>query len=364
MASVTYDRVTKRFGADTVAVRDFSLEVRDGECLILVGPSGCGKSTSLRMLAGLEDVSEGAIFIGDRLVNNVAPSERDIAMVFQNYALYPHMSVFDNIGFGLRMRKVPRAEIERKVNEVAGMLGLERLLDRKPRQLSGGQRQRVALGRAIARQPQVFLFDEPLSNLDAALRAETRIHLQRLHRELGTTFFYVTHDQVEAMTMGDRIAVMREGTLQQVASPRELYDHPRNTYVAAFIGHPRMNLLPVTISDRVVRADGLELTLPYALPAGQAVLGIRPEDMSLPVEDGAETLRLAVDIVECLGSDQYLYGKVGSVEVIARTRPDLTIVPGEVVELGVNLSRIHIFDAQTGEAVAFPSMSLESAASG
>ena len=218
------------------------------------------------MLAGLEDISEGAIFIGDRLVNNLAPSERDIAMVFQNYALYPHMSVFDNIGSACECEKSrgPRSSAR---STMSRMLGLERLLDRKPRQLSGGQRQRVALGRAIARQPQVFLFDEPLSNLDAALRAETRIHLQRLHRG-STTFFYVTHDQVEAMTMGDRIAVMRDGAIQQVATPRELYDHPRNTYVATFIGHPRMNLLPVTITDRVVRGQDLELALPYALPAG------------------------------------------------------------------------------------------------
>jgi multiple sugar transport system ATP-binding protein len=354
VASVTYDRVTKRYGADTLAVRDFSLEVNDGECLILVGPSGCGKSTSLRMLAGLEEVSEGEIFIGDRMVNDVPPSERDIAMVFQNYALYPHMSVFDNISFGLRMRKMPRAEIDRKVREVATMLGLEQLLDRKPRQLSGGQRQRVALGRAIARQPRVFLFDEPLSNLDAALRAETRIHLQRLHKELGTTFFYVTHDQVEAMTMGDRIAVMRDGAIQQVATPRELYDYPCNMYVATFIGHPRMNMLPVTITDRVVRGDGLDLTLSYVVALPDATLGVRPEDLSLPAEPGAQTIRMAVEIVENLGSDQYLYGTVGGVEVISRARPDLTVLPGDTVDLGVNLARIHIFDTQTGEAVALP----------
>jgi multiple sugar transport system ATP-binding protein len=346
--------VTKRYGADTVAVRDFSLQVNDGECLILVGPSGCGKSTSLRMLAGLEEASEGSIYIGERLVNDVPPSERDIAMVFQNYALYPHMSVYDNMAFGLRMRKVPRQEIERKVQEVAAMLGLELLLQRKPRQLSGGQRQRVALGRAIARQPQVFLFDEPLSNLDAALRAETRIHLQRLHQELGATFFYVTHDQVEAMTMGDRIAVMRDGTIQQVATPRELYDHPRNMYVAAFIGHPRMNLLPVTISERVVRAEGLELSLPYDVPLKEATLGVRAEDLSMPPEPGAQTLRLTVEIVENLGSDQYLYGKLGTTEVIARARPDVAVAPGDAVDLGVNLARIHLFDPQTGESLSLP----------
>jgi multiple sugar transport system ATP-binding protein len=362
VASVTYDRVSKRFGADTVAVRDFSLVVQDGECLILVGPSGCGKSTSLRMLAGLEEISEGAIYIGDRMVNNVPPSERDIAMVFQNYALYPHMTVFDNMSFGLRMRKVPRAEVERKVHEVAGMLGLEALLDRKPRQLSGGQRQRVALGRAIARQPQVFLFDEPLSNLDAALRAETRIHLQRLHKDLGTTFFYVTHDQVEAMTMGDRIAVMRDGAIQQVATPRELYDHPCNLYVGTFIGHPRMNLLRVTVTDRVARAEGVEVALPFATSTSEVIIGIRAEDLSLPAEEGSEKLRTTVEIVECLGSDQFIYGKIGGVELIARSRPDLIVSPGDVVELGVNVSRIHIFDAATGEAISQESRSLESAA--
>jgi multiple sugar transport system ATP-binding protein len=303
------------------------------------------------MLAGLEDVSEGEIRIGARVVNDVAPSERDIAMVFQNYALYPHMSVFDNIGFGLKMRRVPRAEVERKVRDVAAMLGLETLLDRKPRQLSGGQRQRVALGRAIARQPQVFLFDEPLSNLDAALRAETRIHLQRLHRELGTTFFYVTHDQVEAMTMGDRIAVMRDGTIQQVATPREIYDHPRNVYVATFIGHPRMNIMRVSVQDRVIRAEGLELRIPFDLSVSDVYLGIRSEDVQFPASPGDETIRLPVEIVESLGADQYLYGKVAGAEVVGRIRPDIPVSPGDVVDLGVNLHRLHFFDAQTMEAV-------------
>ncbi|MFN0070496.1 MAG: ABC transporter ATP-binding protein [Chloroflexota bacterium] len=359
MASVTYDHVSKRFGAETVAVRDFTLEVHDGECLILVGPSGCGKSTSLRMLAGLEELTDGEIRIGNRVVNHVPPSERDIAMVFQNYALYPHMSVFDNIGFGLRMRRVSRVDVERKVREVAEMLGLDQLLDRKPRQLSGGQRQRVAVGRAIARQPQVFLFDEPLSNLDAALRAETRIHLQRLHRDLGTTFFYVTHDQVEAMTMGDRIAVMRDGAIQQVSTPRELYDRPRNMYVATFIGHPRMNLIPVSIADRLARADGLQLTLPFALPPEQAMLGIRAEDVVFPAEPGSETLRLTVEIVECLGADQYLYGRLGGVEFVARVRPDLTVLPGDAVDLGINLARIQLFDPVTTEALSLPRHLLE-----
>src|SRR5438874_10283712 len=243
MASVTYEHVTKRFGTDTVAVADLNLNIKDTGFMVLVGPSGCGKTTALRMLAGLEHVTEGDIKIGERLVNNVPARERDIAMVFQSYALYPHMSVYDNMAFGLKMRGTPKSEIAGKVKGAADILGLDKLLQRKPRQLSGGQRQRVALGRAIVRDPQVFLLDEPLSNLDAALRVETRINLQKLHRDLGATFVYVTHDQVEAMTMGDRITVMRCGLVQQVAPPRELYEHPANLYVAGFVGSPRMNCI-------------------------------------------------------------------------------------------------------------------------
>ena len=249
MATVTFDHVYKRYSSEVVAVNDLNLEIADGEFLVLVGPSGCGKTTALRCVAGLETISEGKLLIGDRVVNDVAPKDRDIAMVFQSYALYPHMSVYDNLAFGLKLRKTPKADIDRRVKEAAGILGLERFLDRKPKALSGGQRQRVALGRAIVREPAVFLMDEPLSNLDAKLRVQTRAEIARLHQRLGTTTIYVTHDQVEAMTMGDRIAVMRDGLLQQVGSPQELYDHPRNVFVAGFIGSPAMNFADVTIAQ-------------------------------------------------------------------------------------------------------------------
>ena len=249
MATVTFDHVWKKFG-EVVAVNDLNLEIHDGEFMVLVGPSGCGKTTSLRMIAGLEEISNGDLRIGDRVVNNVPPKDRDIAMVFQSYALYPHMTVRDNLAFGLKLRKTPKADIEKRVNEAAGLLSLEKLLDRKPRELSGGQRQRVALGRAIVREPAVFLMDEPLSNLDAKLRVETRANIARLHQRLKTTTVYVTHDQVEAMTMGQRIAVMSEARLQQVGSPQALYDHPNNRFVAGFIGSPSMNFLTVGVDPQ------------------------------------------------------------------------------------------------------------------
>src|SRR5467141_4920160 len=265
MASVTYEHVTKKFSAETTAVDDLSLAIRDTEFMVLVGPSGCGKSTALRMLAGLEDVTAGQIKIDDQVVNEMPPRERDVAMVFQSYALYPHMTVHDNMAFGLKMRGTARAEIESRVKEAGRILRLDNLLARKPRQLAGGQRQRVALGRAIVRQPRVFLLDEPLSNLDAMLRVQTRIELQKMHQRLGTTFIYVTHDQVEAMTMGDRIAVIKDGVLQQVAPPREIYDHPANMYVAGFIGSPTMNFVPVHIEGRKATATGFAVDLPRAI---------------------------------------------------------------------------------------------------
>jgi multiple sugar transport system ATP-binding protein len=351
MASVTYDHVTKRFSAEAAAVQDLSLQVRDTEFMVLVGPSGCGKSTALRMLAGLEEVSEGEIKIGERTVNDVPARERDIAMVFQSYALYPHMSVYDNMAFGLKMRGTPKAEIDSKVKEAGKMLGLENLLDRKPRQLSGGQRQRVALGRAIVRDPQVFLLDEPLSNLDAQLRVETRVNLQRLHRDLGTTFIYVTHDQVEAMTMGDRIAVLKDGLLQQVAPPREIYDHPANMYVAGFIGSPKMNFVPVTVSGSKARADGFEIELPRAPGIEKGFLGIRPEDLTEEVREGRQTLNIDVDVVEVLGSDQYLYGRIGGDNVIARLNPQFKVAVGDKVPLALDDDRMHLFDAETEEAL-------------
>jgi multiple sugar transport system ATP-binding protein len=351
MASVTYEHVTKKFSNEAAAVNDFNLQVKDGEFMILVGPSGCGKSTALRMLAGLEDVTEGDIKIGDRLVNNVPARERDIAMVFQSYALYPHMSVYDNMAFGLKMRGTPKSEIDGKVKGAADILGLDKLLHRKPRQLSGGQRQRVALGRAIVRDPQVFLLDEPLSNLDAALRVETRINLQKLHQRLGSTFIYVTHDQVEAMTMGDRIAVMKEGVLQQVAPPRELYDHPVNIYVAGFIGSPRMNFIPVTLDGKTAHASGFTVEFASAPGIDKGVLGIRPEDLDEQPREGGAKIEMKVEVVEVLGSDQFLYGKVGGDDVIARVDPQFTVAPGDAVKLGLNMRRLHLFDAETEKAI-------------
>jgi len=350
VASVTYEHVTKKFSADTTAVNDLSLSIRDTEFMVLVGPSGCGKSTALRMLAGLEDITAGQIKIDDQVVNEMPPRDRDVAMVFQSYALYPHMSVFDNMAFGLKMRGASRTEIGSRVKEAGRILRLDHLLARKPRQLSGGQRQRVALGRAIVRQPRAFLLDEPLSNLDAMLRVQTRIELQKMHQRLGTTFIYVTHDQVEAMTMGDRIAVMKDGLLQQVAPPREIYDQPVNMYVAGFIGSPRMNFLPVTISDHQAKASGFELNLPKAPGLARGILGIRPEHFLPNVSAADAAIDLKVEVLEVLGADQYLYGKVGSDDLTARVDPQLKVAVGDRVRLGVNMERLHLFDAETEKA--------------
>jgi len=351
VASVTYEHVTKKFSAETTAVDDLSLSIRDTEFMVLVGPSGCGKSTALRMLAGLEDITAGEIKIDDQVVNKMAPRDRDVAMVFQSYALYPHMSVYDNMAFGLKMRGSPRTQIESLVKEAGRILRLDQLLTRKPRQLSGGQRQRVALGRAIVRHPRVFLLDEPLSNLDAMLRVQTRIELQKMHQRLGTTFIYVTHDQVEAMTMGDRIAVMKDGVLQQVAPPREIYDKPVNMYVAGFIGSPRMNFLPVTISNHQAKASGFELHLPEAPGLERGILGIRPEHFLPTVSSDDAVIDFKVEVLEVLGADQYLYGRVGSDDLIARVDPELKVAVGDRVRLGVNMQRLHIFDSETEEAV-------------
>jgi multiple sugar transport system ATP-binding protein len=351
MASVTYEHVTKRFAGGTLAVNDFNLEIKDTEFMGLVGPSGCGKSTALRMLAGLEEVTEGDIKIGDQVVNEMPPRERDIAMVFQSYALYPHMTVFDNLAFGLRMRGTPRQDIERRVNSAANILELGPLLKRKPRQLSGGQRQRVALGRAIVREPQAFLLDEPLSNLDAKLRIQTRIELQKQHRALQATFIYVTHDQVEAMTMGDRIAVMKDGILQQVAPPRQIYDNPVNMYVAGFIGSPTMNFIPVTVSGTTANAAGFELELPAAPGIEKGVLGIRPEALTEHPREGHAGLDLKVEVCEVLGADQFLYGTVGGDAITARVDPNMKVSPGDRVRLGVDMRRLHLFDGPTGKAI-------------
>jgi multiple sugar transport system ATP-binding protein len=347
MASVTFDHVVKRYTADLTVVKDFNVEIADKEFMVLVGPSGCGKSTALRMLAGLEQISEGQIRIGDRVVNNVAAKDRDIAMVFQSYALYPHMSVYDNMAFPLQMQHLKKPEIEKRVNNASRILGLDNFLKRKPRALSGGQRQRVALGRAIVRNPKVFLLDEPLSNLDAKLRGQTRIELQKLHRDLQTTFIYVTHDQVEAMTMGDRIAIMNAGILQQVGTPGEIYDHPANLFVAGFIGSPTMNFVPVTWSDGTAKASGFEVKLPKAVPAGKGTLGFRPESATDRITDPANTLDMKVDVVERLGSDQFLYGQVGGDSVTARVDPRLKVEPGDQVKIGLDTRTLHLFEAET-----------------
>jgi len=303
------------------------------------------------MLAGLEEVTEGEIRIGDKVVNEMPPRDRDIAMVFQSYALYPHMTVFDNLAFGLRMRGTPKGDIERRVNTAANILELGPLLKRKPRQLSGGQRQRVALGRAIVREPQAFLLDEPLSNLDAKLRVQTRIELQKQHRALHATFIYVTHDQVEAMTMGDRIAVMKDGILQQVAPPREIYDQPANMYVAGFIGSPTMNFIPVTVQGKTAKASGFDIELPTAPGVEKGVLGIRPEALTEHPTDGHSGMDLKVEVSEVLGADQFLYGVVGADTITARVDPNLKVSPGDRVRLGIDMRRLHLFDGPTGTAI-------------
>ncbi|WP_322808004.1 sn-glycerol-3-phosphate ABC transporter ATP-binding protein UgpC [Thermanaerothrix sp.] len=358
MASVTFEHVTKRFG-DFVAVNDLNLHIEDREFLVLVGPSGCGKTTTLRCLAGLEDVSEGIIKIGDTIVNDVPPKDRDIAMVFQSYALYPHMTVFDNMAFGLKLRKVPKEEIKRRVEEAAQILGIENLLKRKPRELSGGQRQRVAVGRAIVREPKVFLFDEPLSNLDAKLRVQTRAELSKLHQRLQTTFVYVTHDQMEAMTMATRIAVMNKGVLQQLDTPQNLYDRPANLFVAGFIGSPSMNFFPAHIrkdgNDLYVDADTFKVKIPeqrakpyYAYAGREVIFGIRPEDIHNPqfAPPGihAEPVEARVDVIELMGNEIFLYLVNGRHSFVARVDPRTRFTMGQQVQVVFNMDNFHIFD--------------------
>jgi multiple sugar transport system ATP-binding protein len=303
------------------------------------------------MLAGLESITEGEIRIGDRVVNNVPAKDRDIAMVFQSYALYPHLSVYENMAFPLKMKHTPKNEIEKRVKQASGILGLDNFLNRKPRALSGGQRQRVALGRAIVRNPKVFLLDEPLSNLDAKLRGQTRIELQKLHRDLETTFVYVTHDQVEAMTMGDRIAILNDGALQQVGTPAEIYDHPSNLFVAGFIGSPTMNFVPVTMQNGSAKASGFEVRLPKSVGAEKGTLGFRPEALTDRVQDGASPLEMKVDVVERLGSDQFLYGSVGGDTVTARVDPRMSVNVGDKVRLGLDTRSLHLFDSESQQAL-------------
>ena len=352
MATVTFDHVYKRYG-EVVAVSDLNLEIRDGEFMVLVGPSGCGKTTSLRMIAGLEDITEGELRIGDKVVNDVAPKDRDIAMVFQSYALYPHMTVRDNLAFGLKLRKVAKADIEKRINEAAGILQLDKLLERKPKELSGGQRQRVALGRAIVREPAVFLMDEPLSNLDAKLRVQTRAEIARLHQRLGTTTVYVTHDQVEAMTMGQRIAVMSTGLLQQVGTPQELYDHPRNRFVAGFIGSPSMNFveLPVNNGGAELTDANIKFTVPESYRAAVAgagntvITGFRPEHLELGEVAGEfGTVQGTADVVEYLGNEELLHVSVGEADVVAIVDSSHRVRPGDVVTLKMPIAKLQLFE--------------------
>ncbi|MBX3052275.1 MAG: ABC transporter ATP-binding protein [Caldilineaceae bacterium] len=362
MSSVTFEHVYKRFG-DVVAVNDLSIEVEDKEFLVFVGPSGCGKTTSLRLLAGLEEISDGQILIGDRIVNDVPPKDRDIAMVFQSYALYPHMSVYDNMAFGLKLRKTPKDQINERVKTAAGLLGIEQLLDRKPKQLSGGQRQRVAVGRAIVREPSVFLFDEPLSNLDAKLRVETRANISKLHKRLATTFIYVTHDQVEAMTMASRIAVMKDGVLQQIDSPQDLYDNPANVFVGGFIGSPSMNFFDATLVESdgklEVNTGGFRLEVPgqkaneWRPHVGKPVVfGIRPEDIHskdfAPPNILESDMTAAVDVTELMGNEIFLYlMSKDNKQFIARVDPRVRVSIGDEVTLAVNMANAHIFDPKT-----------------
>lgn len=365
MASVTFESVYKVYSGDVTAVRDFNLEIKDGEFLVLVGPSGCGKSTTLRMLAGLEEITRGTIKISDRIVNDVAPKDRNIAMVFQNYALYPHMTVYDNMAFGLKLRSFKKAEIDKRVKEAADILGIEELLERRPKALSGGQRQRVAVGRAIVRKPEVFLFDEPLSNLDAKMRVQMRAEISKLHNKLETTMVYVTHDQIEAMTMGDRIVVMKDGVIQQVAPPVELYDNPKNLFVAGFIGTPPMNffsgkiekqdsafhfvgnstslLLPEEWSDKIASYDGKEV-----------VLGARPEDIGSPTAEAlpnAPKIKATVEVIEPMGSESYLYLKVGDNTFIAKVDSHRKCQVGDELTLSVMIAKSKIFDKETEKSL-------------
>lgn len=368
MANLSLKHIFKIYPGNVTAVKDFNLEIEDKEFIVFVGPSGCGKSTTLRMIAGLEEISQGELFIGDKIVNDVAPKDRDIAMVFQNYALYPHMSVYDNMAFGLKLRKVDKAEIDKKVKEAARILDIEHLLDRKPKALSGGQRQRVALGRAIVREPKVFLMDEPLSNLDAKLRVQMRTEISKLHKRLQTTFIYVTHDQTEAMTMGTRIVVMKDGVVQQVDTPQHIYDHPANIFVAGFIGSPQMNF----IDSKLVEEGGKVLVVfgedTVELPEDKAkvlkekgyigkdvIMGIRPENL----DDGTDfiaahskaTFNANVEVTELMGAETYIYLSKEKSNLVARVNGSSPVKSGETIKIALDESKIHIFDKETELAV-------------
>ncbi|NCB63609.1 MAG: sn-glycerol-3-phosphate ABC transporter ATP-binding protein UgpC [Clostridia bacterium] len=361
MASISLRHIFKIYPGNVTAVKDFNLEIEDKEFIILVGPSGCGKSTTLRMIAGLEEISQGELYIGEKLVNDVPPKDRDIAMVFQNYALYPHMTVYKNMAFGLELRKMPKDEIKRRVEEAAELLGITEYLQRKPKALSGGQRQRVALGRAMVREPAVFLLDEPLSNLDAKLRASMRSVISKLHQQLQTTFVYVTHDQTEAMTMGDRIVVMKDGVVQQVDTPQALYDHPVNLFVAGFIGSPQMNFIDVTLEKngetyQIAFAGGEKLDVPDAKDleayVGKKIkAGIRPEDLSDNENDiaaaGGNVLSTKVDMTELMGAETYLYLEYNGQNIISRVPGISSAKFGMSLRVAADVKKLHLFDAET-----------------
>ena len=369
MASLSLKNITKQYPNGVIAVKDFNLEIADREFIIFVGPSGCGKSTTLRMIAGLEEISQGELWIGDKLVNDVEPKDRDIAMVFQNYALYPHMSVYDNMAFGLKLRKVPKDQIDKYVHEAAKILDIEHLLDRKPKALSGGQRQRVAMGRAIVRNPKVFLMDEPLSNLDAKLRVQMRIEISKLHQRLQTTIIYVTHDQTEAMTLGTRIVVMKDGLVQQVDTPQNLYDRPKNLFVAGFMGSPQMNMIEATVqkkgNDIYVNFGSNSLKLPESKAKkliegnydGKAVVaGIRPEDIhdeEMFINSSPDSvLDATVRVYELLGAEVFLYFTVDeNLEITARVNPRTTARPGDTIQVAFDLTKIHVFDKDTEQVI-------------
>jgi multiple sugar transport system ATP-binding protein len=378
VATVQFDNVTKRFGNDVVAISELNLEIPEGEFVILVGPSGCGKTTALRMVAGLEEVTSGEIRIGERVVNDLPPTERDIAMVFQNYALYPHMTVADNIAFPLRQRRIAKNEIRQRIDEVAHLLGIEELLERRPRALSGGQRQRVAIGRALVRRPRAFLMDEPLSNLDAKLRVQMRAELISLHKRIAITTIYVTHDQTEAMTLGDRVVVLNKGVVQQVDTPDRLYRHPANTFVAGFIGSPAMNFLEGTLDGGTLTIGPHRLELPDLLRGnlkrlgGAVIVGLRPEDFA-PDSDANGSIPARIEISERLGPEVLVHLRADDLQVaaigeqaaksedegtselhdtiVARFEPEFAAAPGEQITLGVKRERIQLFDPTTGESL-------------
>ncbi len=368
MASLSLKNVCKVYPNGFVAVKDFNLDVADKEFIIFVGPSGCGKSTTLRMIAGLEEISSGELWIGDKLVNDVEPKDRDIAMVFQIYALYPHMTVYDNMSFGLKLRKVPKPEIDKLVHEAAKILGIEQLLDRKPKALSGGQRQRVAMGRAIVRNPKVFLMDEPLSNLDAKLRVQMRIEIQKIHQRLETTIIYVTHDQTEAMTLGTRIVVLKDGIIQQVDTPQNLYDKPCNVFVAGFMGSPQMNLINAKVvqsgEDVILMFGGNTVKLPEGkaqklIEAGYVdttvIMGIRPEDLNdseVIINANPDcVIEATIRVYELLGAEVYLYFDIDEVNCTARVNPRTTARPGDTIKLGIDMTKLHIFDKDTEQVI-------------